>query len=104
MRVYFDNERIGNARLSSIVVGNKSFTAFDAKTGYTTRSAVLSLRDLPGLHTFVVGNGSLFPIAHMKLMSCHGICYSRIDICESVSCRFGYHSMYALSLESTSSL
>ena len=73
MRTCFDTERIGNARLSSIVVGNKSFTAFDAKTGYTTRSAVLSLRDLPGLHDIIVGNVSLFPIAQMKLMSCHGI-------------------------------
>ena len=53
--MYFDTERIGNARLSSIVVGNKSFTAFDAKTGYTTRSAVLSLRDLPGPDLPILG-------------------------------------------------
>lgn len=100
----FDTERIGNARLNNLVVGDHSFAAFDADTRKILRNSILSLCDLPGLHTFVVGNGSLFPIAHMKLMSCHGICYSRIDICESVSCRFGYHSMYALSLESTSSL
>ena len=100
----FDTERIGNARLRSIVVGSNSYTAFDAETRTIPRSATLSLCDLPGLHTFVVGNYSLFPIAQMKLMSCHGICYSSIDICEGVTCRFGDHSMYMLSLESTSSL
>ena len=67
-------------------------------------NATLSLCDLPGLRSFVVGNGSLVPIAHMKLMSCHGICHSLIDICESVTCRFGEGSLYVFSLESSSSL
>lgn len=100
----FDTKRIGNARLSDLVVGDHSFAAFDADTRKILRNSILSLCDLPGLHTFVVGYGSLFPIAHMKLMSCHGICYSPIDICESVSCRFGDRSVYAFSLESSSPL
>ena len=104
MRVCFDTERVGNARLSNLVIGDISFTAISAETGKMLKNAALSLCDLPGLRVFVVGNSSLFPIDHMKLMSCHGICYSPVDICESVSCRFGNRSMYALSLESSSSL
>ena len=100
----FQTEIIGNARLDSLIVGDNSFTAFDTETEELHKSAALSLCDLPGLHSCVVGNGSLFPISHIKLMSCHGICYSSIDICESVFCRFGNRSMYALSLESSSSL
>lgn len=99
----FDTERIGNARLSNLVVGDNSFTAINTETGDIIENT-LSLWDLPGLCVFVVGNGSLFPIVHMKLMSCYGIYNSPIDICESVSCRFGDRSMYALSLESSSSL
>ena len=104
MRTSFDTERIGNSRLCALVVGDHSFTAISAETGKMLKNAAFSFCDLPGLHTFVVGNGSLFPIDHMKLMSCHGVCYSPIDICESVSCRFGDRSMYALSLEFSSSL
>ena len=72
MRTCFDTERIGNARLSNLVVGDNSFTAIDVETEDIIENT-LSLCDLPGLHTFVVGNGSLVPIDHMKLMSCHGI-------------------------------
>ena len=104
MRVCFDTEKVGNAWLDSLIVGDRSFTAFDAETARILKNAVLSLCDLPRLHCFVIGSYSLFYIVQMKLMSCHGICCSPIDICESVSCRFGDHSMYALSLESSSSL
>lgn len=104
MRVCFDTERIGNARLSNLLVGDNSFTAISAETEGIIENATLSLCDLPGLRCFAVGNGSLVRIAHMKLMSCYGICYSPVDICESVSCRFGDRSMYVLSLESSSSI
>ncbi len=72
MRTCFDTERIGNARLSNLVVGDNSFTAIDVETEDIIENT-LSLCDLPGLHTFVVGNSSLYPIAQMKLMSYHGI-------------------------------
>lgn len=100
----FDADGIGNERLDSLLVGDCSFIGYRDEKGEVSCSITLSLCDLPGLHSFVVGNLSLFPIVHMKLMSCHGICYSPIDICESVSCRLGDRSMFTLSLESSSSL